>query len=413
MNDVTSDGADSEEKAGQTEQGGLAYPLKALEAAGGQGHEHAADDLEPVSESHADDEAESHALAIATDGGPLVAEIELQPLAIRPILPPSAPDSTVVQPASGFWGRYRLFILTVVVPMLIGSLYLFAVAAPRYASSASFIVRAVAPSAPLTARIGQVGGSGKSAGSGRSAAAGKRAGRRRRGAPGRWEESGGLPGIAGSSIAQEETFAINAYLNSRDIVEQLSKNNDLRGILSRPEGDFLFRYPTFWLPDDNEFLFQRFQWMVSASVDSTTSISTIEVNAFTPDDAQALATAMLEYAEGLVNQMNQRTYDDGLAAANRFVADAQKEFDDVEAELKAYRNASGSIDPEAICAIETDGDRGALHPVGADPGDDRAADGADADVTQPGVAARTGSVLSRRNRKAEAGDRRIVGVGSR
>ena len=128
----------------------------------------------------------------------------------------------------------------------------------------------------------------------------------------------------------------------------MSKDNDLRGILGRPSGDFLFRYPTFWLPDDHEFLFQRFQWMVSASVDSNTSISTIEVNAFTADDAQALATAMLEYAEGLVNQMNQRTFDDSLAAANRFVADAQKEFDDVEAELKAYRNASGSIDPAAI-----------------------------------------------------------------
>ncbi len=192
LNDVTSDGADSEEKAAQTEQGVLAYPLKALEAAGGQGHDDAADDLEAVSEFHADDEAESHALAIATDGGPLVAEIELQPLAIRPILPPSAPDSTAVQPASGFWGRYRLFILTVVVPMLIGSLYLFAVAAPRYASSASFIVRAVAPSAPLTGGIGQ--SSGKSAGSGRSAAAGRRAGRRRRGAPGRPEEPVGCPG---------------------------------------------------------------------------------------------------------------------------------------------------------------------------------------------------------------------------
>ena len=40
---------------------------------------------------------------------------------------------------------------------------------------------------------------------------------------------------------------------------------------------------------------------MSASVDSNTSISTIEVNAFTADDAQVLATAMLEYAEGLVN----------------------------------------------------------------------------------------------------------------
>ncbi len=346
MNDGTSEDAETEETAAAPEQRELAHALKALEAAGAQGSADGATDPEPISDLDA--EEETHALTIATDGGPVVAEVELQPLAIRPILPPSAPDWTSTQPAAGFWGHYGLFILTVVAPMLIGSLYLFAVAAPRYASSASFIVRAVAPSAPPVGNIvGQAAGSGQIGGTGQGSGTGSVGGSGQGGA-GLMGGSGGLPGIAGSSIAQEETYAINAYLNSRDIVDHLSKDNDLRGILGRPSGDFLFRYPTFWLPDDHEFLFQRFQWMVSASVDSNTSISTIEVNAFTADDAQALATAMLEYAEGLVNQMNQRTFDDSLAAANRFVADAQKEFDDVEAELKAYRNASGSIDPAAI-----------------------------------------------------------------
>ena len=316
MNDLRSQMAESKEKETGTEPGRPASAIQALKAAGGEGRAGAATDLEPA--FGADGETETHELAIATDGGPVVVEIELQPLALRPTLPPSAEETTVVQPAAGFWGHYRLFILTVVLPMLIGSLYLFAVAAPRFASSASFIVRAATPSAP------QMGGTGQL----------------------------GMPGVAASSIAQEETFAINAYLSSRDIADQLSKNNDLRGILSRPEGDFLFRYPTFWLPDHNEFLFQRFQWMVSASVDSDTFISTIEVNAFRPEDAHALATAMLEYAEELVNQMNQRTYDDGLAAANRFVADAQEEFDAIEAELKAYRNDTGSVDPQAVAELK-------------------------------------------------------------
>ena len=155
-------------------------------------------------------------------------------------------------------------------------------------------------------------------------------------------------GQGGSTIAHDETYAINAYLTSRDVVDQLAKNNDLRGMLSRPRGDFIFGYPTFWLPNDNEFLYQRFQWMVSADVDPITTISTIEVNAFRPQDAQALANAMLEYAEGLVNRMNQRSYDDALAAANRFVAEAHKEVDAVGAELKAFRNASASIDPNAV-----------------------------------------------------------------
>ena len=78
------------------------------------------------------------------------------------------------------------------------------------------------------------------------------------------------------------------YLTSRDVVDLLAKNNELRAILTRPGADFLFRYPTFWLPDDNEFLYQRFQWMASAYVDPVTSISTIEVNAFAPEDAQTL-----------------------------------------------------------------------------------------------------------------------------
>ncbi len=354
LNDVKSEEEESREKGGEPEQGGLAGEIEALEADSDRRPGGSEGDLAPALD--AEGEAQTHALSIATEGGPVVAEIELQPLAIRPVLLPSAQKSSAVQPAAGFWGRYRLFILTVIAPMLIGSLYLFAVAAPRYASSASFIVRAVPPSAPLMAGIGQlagmgqVGGIGQASGNGQPSGIGPPSGNGQMpGGAGQVTGSGGgTMGAAGSSIAQDETYAVNAYLNSRDIVNQLSKNNDLRRILSRPEGDFLFRYPTFWLPDDNEFLFQRFQWMVSAKVNAITSISTIEVNAFTPDDAQALATAMLEYAEGLVNQMNQRRYDTGLATANRFVADAQKEIDAIEAELKAYRSVSGSVDPQAV-----------------------------------------------------------------
>ena len=88
--------------------------------------------------------------------------------------------------------------------------------------------------------------------------------------------------------------------------------------------------------------------MVSVNVDPITTISTIEVNAFRPQDARALVTAMLEYAEELVNQMNKRSYDNGLADANCLAAEAQEEVDAVETELKAYRNSSASIDPNAV-----------------------------------------------------------------
>jgi capsular polysaccharide transport system permease protein len=255
---------------------------------------------------------QSRAVAIAAEGGPVVVEVELRPLAVRGELPLSSADAAIAAPAVAFWGRYRLVIGVVVLPMLIASVYLLAIAAPRYSSSASFIVRSTTQTQraqdPLTALVEQTG----------------------------------------ATIASDETYAVNAYLTSRDIVDLLAKNNNLRTILSHPGADFLFRYPTFWLPDDKEFLYRRFQWMGRADVDPVTGISTVEVNAFTPEDAQTLTGGMIGYAEALVNRMNDRAYQDSLAMANVFVAEAQKEVDEIEAQLQKFRNLSGSIDPKLV-----------------------------------------------------------------
>ena len=210
-----------------------------------------------------------------------------------------------------FWRRHRLFFVTVVLPMAIAAGFLLFVATPRYSSTASFIVRSIDQSAAQDVL------------------------------------SSMAQGMA-STVASDETYAINTYLTSRDAVDQLVRNNDLREILSRPRGDLVFRYPTFWLPDNKEFMCRRFQWMATASVDPETGISTIEVNAFTPGDAQALAQAMLSYAEALVNRMNERFYQSQIATADHFVAEAQRNLDAVEADLKDFRNRSGSLDPNLV-----------------------------------------------------------------
>ncbi len=296
------------------------------------------------------------ALALSTQGGPLVVEIELEPLALHPLLPPSLWEVGTVEPAVGFWGSYRLFILTVVVPMLIASIYLFAIATPRFASSASFIVRSVTDSGAPQQSVATTPMTQQAA----SATPQTQPGQGSTPAlpmplqstspmlnPSSLQSP--LPGQTGvTTIAESETYAISAYLTSRDVVDRLVKSNGLREILSRAEGDFVYRYPTFWLPDNNELLYQRFKWAVSADVDDSTLISKIEVNAFRAEDAQALATALLKYAEELVNKMNQRSYEDGLAVANRFVAEAQKDVDAVEAELKTYRSTTSSIDPNLV-----------------------------------------------------------------
>jgi capsular polysaccharide transport system permease protein len=135
---------------------------------------------------------------------------------------------------------------------------------------------------------------------------------------------------------------------SRDLVDQLARDDNLRDRLSRPQADFIFRYPTFWLPDNREFLYHRFQRMATPSLDPETGITTIEANAFTPADAQAVAQAMLDHAEALLNRMNERFYQSQIAAADRFLAETQKGLDAIEAELKDFRKRSGSIDPSLV-----------------------------------------------------------------
>lgn len=227
----------------------------------------------------------------------------------------SSTDEVHRRQGSRLWRRHRLFVFSVVLPMAVAAGVLLVVFAPRYGSTASFLVRSTDkdPSQDLFAKID--------------------------------------PAIS-STVALDENNAINAYLTSHELVDQLTKNDHLREMLSRRQADFIFRYPTFWLPDNKEFLFQRFRWMATAKVDPVSFMTTIEVNAFTPQDAQALAQAMLGYSEALVNRMNERYYQSQIAVIDRYVAEAQKNLDAVEAELKTYRNASGSMDPNLVAQSE-------------------------------------------------------------
>ena len=239
----------------------------------------------------------------------MVAEVELRPLRVQGELTLGQPTTTAAAaPARSFIGRHLLFITTVVIPVFFAGLYLFVIAAPRYASESSFIVRSTDDNSALANLASMIGSSG-------------------------------------ASRAIDETYAINEYLTSRDIVDLLAANNNLREILSRPGADFIARFPTSWLPDNREWLYQRFQWMVSAKIDDSTGISTIEVNAFTPEDARAMTVALLGYAEALVNKLNERAYQDALNVANHFVDMAMADVRNAEKELSAYRNSAGMVDP--------------------------------------------------------------------
>jgi capsular polysaccharide transport system permease protein len=149
----------------------------------------------------------------------------------------------------------------------------------------------------------------------------------------------------------EDTYAVYQYLLSRDAVRRLDREDGLRTLLSRPEGDFVSRFPglRFWR-NDFEALYDAYARFVAVEVDPTSGVSTLQVKAYRPEDAQRIASSLLTFSEQLVNQLNERARHDALAVFQRQVDTTQSDIAKIQAELTKYRIAQKMLDPKSASA---------------------------------------------------------------
>ena len=253
-----------------------------------------------------------------------ICEIKLTPIASRGELVASngelvAADEQQKAPEArtSFFGGYRLFVLTVVIPCFLSATYLFLIASDRYVSEAQFIVRSAS-------------GSG-------------------------YESAQTMVESRGLSKAKDETFVVGKYIELRDALDWLIRNENLRSVFSRPEADFLNRFPNFFTRDTRESFYNYYKHMVSSDIDESTGISTISVIAFTPEDAYRLSAALLRSAEDLINRINERAQGDAVGYADKDVVRAHDKVADVEQRLKLFRSEAGFVDAqrESAAALET------------------------------------------------------------
>lgn len=193
-------------------------------------------------------------------------------------------------------------------PSLIAGVYFFAIASDLYVSEVKFIVRGPAKS-PMTSISAMLGTSG--------------------------------PG------ATEDTYAVHEFLMSRDAVRKLEQADNLRALLSRPEGDAITRFPgfLFWR-HDFEALYRTYSRFVSVELNGSTGVSTLEVRAYRPEDAQKIAAELLKYSEQLVNNLNERARQDAVGTFERAVRVEQQHLADIQADLTAYRVKEKMLDPK-------------------------------------------------------------------
>jgi capsular polysaccharide transport system permease protein len=154
----------------------------------------------------------------------------------------------------------------------------------------------------------------------------------------------------GVSSTVDDTSAIETFLKSRDALQQLGERANLREIYGRADADFLSRYPRFWEDDTFERLYARldgslFPGFISVVQDEATGITTLEVQAFRPDDAKLITTTLVTLAEEMANKMNERAEADTVGESKKEVARSQQDVLQAQADLTTFRNKEFLISP--------------------------------------------------------------------
>ena len=207
-----------------------------------------------------------------------------------------------------------LFLLTVVSPTLLASLYFGLLAPDVFVSEARFVIRS--PQAKPPSGIGAL--------------------------------------LQGHSITRshDDTFTVHEFILSRDAHKRLAERLPLREAYGIPLPYQFSRFPGLGGDESFEAFHRYYQKRVSVSADSSTGISVLAVRAFRPQDAHDINETLLELSEKLINELNNRARQDMIQFASSEVRHAEEKTKAAALALLAYRNEKQVFDPERQSAVQ-------------------------------------------------------------
>jgi capsular polysaccharide transport system permease protein len=230
----------------------------------------------------------------------------IQPLELsRPSLVGSFPPP---HPRRRRWMRLAVrFLLIVLLPTLLTGGYFGFVAVDRYGSDAKFLVRKPNGLNPAAQTLSIDEGP--------------------------------------KGISSDDSYAVRDFMLSRDAVRLLLDKADLRAAAERAGRDPFWRFPGWLNGASDEELYEFYLSMVSVDYESSTGVTNLHVEAFRPDDAQRLATVLINGAEALLNRLNERARTDAVQLATAEVARNRSAALVAEDRLTAFRERESVIDP--------------------------------------------------------------------
>lgn len=202
-----------------------------------------------------------------------------------------------------------LFILCVLIPSAFALAYYGFIASDVYTSESSFIIRS----------------------------------------PDRQSSSSGLNLIlrsAGFSRAQDDSYAVETFISSRDALKQLENRQNLSAQYSSDNVDFINRFGTAWQGESFEALYKYYKSKVTIETDRTTAISTLTVKAFDPKKAYKTNDELLRLSEKLINNINSNARRDLITFAKDEVQKAERQANNAANALTQYRKNNRVFNPE-------------------------------------------------------------------
>lgn len=202
-------------------------------------------------------------------------------------------------------------IAMVVLPTLLSAAYLWTFAVDQYESRAGFTVRAEGqPAVPDV-----------------------------------------ISGIIGSPAGStdEDMNILNEYILSQEMVALIDARLDVRAIFSKPSADPFFTFGGGTIEDLTDY----WDRMVLVDHDSTTGLMELRVYAFAAEDAQAIATAILEESDRLINALSDIAREDATAYARESLAEAEARVAAARQAIAEFRLRNQMVDPSTDLASQS------------------------------------------------------------
>ena len=223
-------------------------------------------------------------------------------------------ESSVKKPKINRIAKYfdPLFWLFVVLPTIVLAIYYGFIASDVYTSESKFVIRS--PNQRSVSGIGMV-----------------------------------LQNI-GFNASSDDSYLVRDYLSSRDAVQNLKAKLDIQTKYSAKSVDVVSRFGTIKEPTFENF-YEYFNKKIKVVYDPASSISSLQIEAYTAKDAQNINEELLKMSEEVINRINNNAKNDILVASEKEVQEAQEVSAKAAEALAKYRVKNDVFNPEGQSAI--------------------------------------------------------------